>query len=225
MQATQMTVPNLTVGLDVSDQTSVSCTVDARGQVVTRGQVRTSPAALQRFFASQPPSRIVLEVGTHSPWISRLLTELEHEVLVANARRVRLIYASERKNDRLDAETLARLGRLDPQLLRPIRHRGPEAQAHLAQLRAREALVRARTLLINHTSGAVKAVGGRLPSSSAPAFARKVTAHVPTVLEPALHPVLDLIAACHLSPDCSPVVFGIGGQAVSPDRGPPVFAR
>jgi transposase len=188
-------VPNLTVGLDVSDRTSTVCTLDTQGAIVTQAQVGTTPAALERYFGRHPASRLVLEVGTHSPWISRLLTALGHEVLVANARRVRLIYASERKSDRLDAETLARLGRLDPQLLRPIRHRGPEAQAHLTQLRARDALVRARTLLINHTRGTVKAVGGRLPSSSAPAFARKVMPHVPAGLEPAVQPVLGLIAA------------------------------
>jgi transposase len=195
MSATLSVVPNLTVGLDVSDRRSTVCTVDAEGEVVTQDEVSTAPEPLRRYFTRQPASRIVLEVGTHSPWISRLLVGLGHEVLVANARRVRLIYASERKSDRLDAETLARLGRLDPQLLHPIRHRGPAAQAHLAQLRARDALVRARTLLINHSRGAVKAVGGRLPSSSAPAFARKVAPQVPPGLAPALQPVLGVIAA------------------------------
>lgn len=108
-------------------------------------------------------------------------------------RKVRLIYSSDRKNDRMDAECLARLGRLDPQLLSPIRHRGATAQADLAQLRSRDGLVRACTQLINHVRGAVKAVGGRLPSASAPAFAKKVTEHIPAALRPALTSLLEMI--------------------------------
>ena len=181
---------NLTIGLDLGDQQSSWCAVDAAGRVVTRGTVRTGGPALRRLFTRWAPSRAVLEVGTHSPWVSRLLGELGHEVLVANARQLRLIYGGDRKTDRVDAETLARLGRMDPSLLRPIRHRGAQAQADLAQLRARDGLVRARTQLINHVRGAAKAMGSRLPASSAPAFARKVTTAIPGALGPALAPVL-----------------------------------
>jgi transposase len=190
----QPMIPNLTLGLDLSDTTGRYCALNACGQIVATGRVRTTPAALEREVARWPRSRIVLEVGTHSPWVSRLFTRLGHEVLVANARQLRLIYASERKSDRVDAETLARLGRLDPALLKPIRHRGAQAQADLAQLRARDCLVRARTQLINHVRGAVKAVGGRLPASSAPAFVPKVTPHLPVELGEALAPLLRLLA-------------------------------
>jgi transposase len=149
---------------------------------------------LTRQFEAHPSCRIVFEVGTHSPWVSRLLTGWGHEVLVANARQVRLIYAADRKSDRIDATTLARLGRLDPALLRPIRHRSAETQAALAQLRARDALVRVRTLLINHVRGAVKATGNRLPATSAVAFARAVDGELPPELRPALVPLLGMIA-------------------------------
>jgi transposase len=126
--------------------------------------------------------------------VSRLLADLGHAVLVANAYQLRLIYASPRKSDRVDAETLARLGRLDPALLKPIRHRGAVAQAELAQLRARDCLVRARAQLINHVRGAVKGVGQRLPASSAPAFAHRATAaSLPEVLRPALDPLVGVI--------------------------------
>jgi transposase len=130
-------------------------------------------------------------------------------VLVANARQLRLIYGSDRKSDRVDAETLARLGRLDPALLKPIHHRGPEAQADLAQLRARDALVRTRTLLINHVRGAVKAWGARLPASSAPAFATTAAAGVPRELRPALGPLLELVgpSASHSRPPTSRCCF------------------
>jgi transposase len=125
--------------------------------------------------------------------VSRLFERRGHEVLVANARQLRLIYGSDRKCDRVDAETLARLGRLDPALLKPIHHRSAATQADLAHLRARDALVRTRTLLINHVRGAVKAWGGRLPASSAPAFGSKAGPGVPE-LRAALGPLLDLIA-------------------------------
>lgn len=127
--------------------------------------------------------------------MSHLLRELGHDVLVANARKLRAIYHNPRKGDRVDAETLARLARLDPELLSPIHHRSPKAQAHLAVIRSRDALVRARTLLINHVRGIAKCSGDRLPSCSADCFAGKVASAVPEPLLPALLPVLDTIAS------------------------------
>ena len=124
----------MTVGLDLSDSYSSLCVLDDNGQVVEEGRVRTTAAALGQRFSAMPRSRVVLEVDTHSPWISRLLRELGHEVLVANPGRVRLIAESLRKTDRTDAETLARLGRADPQLLSPITHRSAQAQTDLARL-------------------------------------------------------------------------------------------
>ena len=194
MSATAMLFPTITLGLDLGDQVSRVCALDAAGRIQGETSVRTTPAALRKYFHSRARARVVLEVSTHSPWVSRLLAEQGHEVVVANARQLRLISASDRKTDRTDAETLARLGRVDPQLLRPIRHRGPQAQHDLAQLRARECLVRARTQLINHVRGAVKAVGGRVPRCSAPAFATKAPPFVPDALQPALAPMLALVA-------------------------------
>ena len=105
--------------------------------------------------------RIAIEAGTHSPWASRVLEECGHEVLVANARKLRLIYSNKRKTDEIDAENLARLARLDPKLLYPLKHRGEESQAHMALIRSREALVGTRTQLVNHVRGAVKSFGGQ----------------------------------------------------------------
>src|SRR6476659_3416917 len=96
-----------------------------------------------------PRSRIALETGTHSPWISRLLRELGHEVIVPNARKVRLIGESRKKDDRLDAQTLARLARIDPERWCPGEHRSAQAQADRMMMRARGGLVRARTGLVN----------------------------------------------------------------------------
>lgn len=183
-----------TIGLDLSDSYSSVCVIDEEGGILEEGRVRTTTPALSRRFSATARCRIVLEVGTHSPWVSRLLADLGHEVIVANPRRVRLIAESDRKHDRADAEQLARLGRLDPELLSPIRHRGRQAQEDLAIIRSRNSLVTARTALINHVRGSVKAIGGRLPTCSTPAFHRKVPTAIPTELRPALSAHLDLIA-------------------------------
>jgi len=137
--------------------------------------------------------RIALETGTHSPWVSRVLKDCGHEVIVANSRKLRLIYENRRKNDRVDAMYLARLARLDPQLLSPVEHRGPEAQKDLALLRSRDALIQARTQLINHSRGLVKSIGQRLPRCDSDAFARKILGAVPESLKAGLLPVLEMI--------------------------------
>lgn len=184
----------VTVGLDVGDRYSEFYVIDAEGQFVEGGRVATSPAAVARWGAVLPPARIVLESSTHSPWLSRAVAAAGHEVIVANPRRVQLIAQGDSKSDRLDAELLARLGRVDPQLLAPVHHRGAAAQVALAQLRTRDALVRARTLLVNHVRGSTKAVGGRLPRCSTESFPRQAAAALPSALAPQLAPVLETIA-------------------------------
>lgn len=179
----------ITVGMDLGDQYSAVYVLDASGECLESGRVRTTPAAVRQRLGGMPPSRVVVEAGTHSPWVSREVQALGHEVIVANPRKLRGIYGDD-KCDQLDAEQLARMGRLDPVLLRGINHRSGQAQADLAVLRARDALVRARASLILHLRGVVKGCGGRLPSCSAEAFARRAEAHIPTVLAPALSPLL-----------------------------------
>ena len=152
----------LTVGLDLGDRHSWYCVVDETGQIQQEQRVRTSAKTLQEVFAAMPHCRIALEIGTHSPWISRLLKELGHEVIVANARKLRLIGESRKKDDRLDAQTLARLARVDPELLYPVKHRSAQAQADLTMIRARAGLVRARTALVNTARNLAKSYGERL---------------------------------------------------------------
>jgi len=184
----------LTVGLDLGDRYVQVCVLDENGEIVEEPRIPTKPAALTRRFGMSEPLRIVLEAGTHSPWVSRILMDLGHEVLVANPRKLRLIYQNESKSDRVDAEYLARVGRLDPSLLAPLRHRGAETQKDLAVLRSRMCLVRARTRLISHVRGAVKSLGGRLPGCGSDTFAGKVEGHIPEELRPAVAPVLATIA-------------------------------
>lgn len=182
------------VGLDISDKWSQIHRISmASGELLEEGRVRTSPNALKERFGGRARVRIALEVGPHSPWVSRLLERLGHEVLVAHARKVGLIAGNRRKTDRIDAKLLARLARADSELLYPIQHRGERAQCDLAVIRSRDAVVRSRTLLINHVRGTVKAAGQRLPKCSAPAFAKKVRDRIPEALQPALWPMVDLI--------------------------------
>ena len=143
----------LTIGLDLGDRTSWYCVLDGTGEVLLEKKLSSTPKAMQEVFGGMPRSRMALETGTHSPWVSRVLSEMGHEVIVAHARNVRLIGESRKKDDRLDARTLARLVRIDPQLLAPVRHRSAQAQAHLMVIRARAGLVRARTSLIQHGAG------------------------------------------------------------------------
>src|ERR1700734_3457147 len=152
----------LTIGLDLGDRWSWYCVLDEAGEVVLEQKVATKPKAMKEVFGGMPRSRLALETGTHSPWVSRVLSELGHEVIVAHARNVRLIGESRRKDDRLDARTLARLARIDPQLLAPVKHRSRQAQADLMVIRARATLVRARTALVNAARGLTKSYGERL---------------------------------------------------------------
>ena len=183
----------LTIGLDVGDRYTHVCALGSGGEVVRERRVHTTELALSGALEDLSPARAVLEAGPRSPWLSRLVAGLGHEVIVANPRQVALIARSHRKTDRLDAEWLARLGRLDPVLLAPIRHRSEQSQQEIAVVHGRDALVRSRTLLINHVRGSVKACGAALPSCTARAFHRKATEHIPDGLRPALLPLVEAI--------------------------------
>ena len=208
----------ITIGLDVGDKHSQVCIIDSSGEAIEEARIPTTVKGIQRYFSIMNPAAITLEVGTHSPWISRTLKEAGHAVIVANARKVRLIYGSTRKNDRLDAEKLARLTRHDVKLLAPIEHRSAQAQAHLACIRSRDALVRTRSSLVVHVRGSVKAFGKRLPSGDTSAFPKRVREHLPPELRPALEPFLETARA--LAGDTACKRLGIvtrGAWSVLPD--------
>lgn len=179
----------MTIGLDLGDCVSFFHLADEDTGDVRSGPVRTSPAALKKFFGPLAPARVVLEVGAHSPWVTRLLEQLGFAVVVAQAGRVRMIYQNHRKTDATDAELLWRLGRVDPVLLAPIEHRPAQLQADLAVLRSRDVLVAARTKLVNSIRGQVKAYGGRLPKCS-PRCLHLRAELIPEGLRAALFPLL-----------------------------------
>src|SRR6202163_3926737 len=180
----------LTIGLDLGDRWSFYCVLDEAGQVILEQKLPTTPEAMKQTFRKIPRSLIALETGTHSPWVSRLLTELGHEVIVAHAQKVQLISKSNRKDDRHDARTLARLARIDPALLAPVRHRSAQAQLHLTVIRARAELVSARTALVNAARGLVKSYGQRLPQCGTQQVGRELAAALSTELRDVLEPLL-----------------------------------
>jgi len=189
-QGRNISEQKLTIGFDLGDHSSWYCVLDETGSVLLEQRVSTTPKAMKEVFGGMPRSRIALETGMHSPWVSRLLSELGHEVIVAHARNVRLIGESRKKDDRLDARTLARLARIDPHLLSPVKHRSAKAQADLTVIRARAGLVRARTALVNTARGLAKSYGERLRGCNVrnmnPEKAEALSPELQRALEPLL---------------------------------------
>lgn len=183
------------IGLDVGDRCTHVCVLDAQRQVVERKRVRTSREDLVEEFRSRPPAAVALEVGSQSPWLSAELRRLGHDVTVADARRVAQVARGRRKTDRRDAELLARLLQGMPEMLGSVHHRGEDAQADLAIIRARDQLVRMRTSLIQHVRGTLKAFGLKVRGGSPDTFHRVAQDFVIDLLRPALAPILELIGS------------------------------
>jgi transposase len=178
------------MGMDLGDKTSRYCVLNDCGEVHKEGTIATTRKGMAQVYGAMQRTRVALEVGTHSPWISRLLKSFGHEVIVANARQVKLISASSRKDDRLDARLLARLARVDPQLLSPIRHRSEQAQADLMTIRVRAALVDARTAMVNAARGLAKTIGERLPKCDTDHLGVARMEDLPPELRTTLEPLL-----------------------------------
>jgi transposase len=180
----------LTVGLDLGDRSSSYCVLNAAGEILLEKKLPTTPEGIKQTFGKMPRCRLAMETGTHSPWVSRLSTALGHEVIVAHAQNVCLIVKSRRKDDRMDARTLARLARLDPELLSPVQHRSAQAQLHLTEIRARAVLVSSRTALVNAARGLVKSYGERLRKCGTFQFSQKTATGLSAGLREALQPLL-----------------------------------
>src|ERR1700691_4368787 len=183
----------LTIGLDLGDRTSRYCILNEAGEIILEQELPTTLKGIEQVFSKIPRSRIALETGTHSPWVSRQLSELGHEVIVAHAQKVQLITKSNRKDDRHDARTLARLARIDPALLGPVRHRSAQAQLHLTVIRARAELVSARTALVNAARGLVKSYGQRLPKCGTYQVSEKLAEGLSAELREVLVPLFQEI--------------------------------
>ncbi|NCD18046.1 MAG: IS110 family transposase, partial [Actinobacteria bacterium] len=180
------------IGIDMGDKSHRICLLDDC-QVVAMESVANTRHAIRKYFGDIEPCLVAMEAGTHSGWVSRILEELGYEVIVANPRKVRAIWDSVDKNDDRDAEMLARIANLDPELLYPIHHRGAEAHADLAVVKARNIAVKVRSSLISSVKGTVKAMGERISKCSPESFHKKLQEEMPEELRPALEPVRQCI--------------------------------
>jgi|HubBroStandDraft_2_1064218.scaffolds.fasta_scaffold65144_2 transposase len=192
LSKTQRQMDVETIGIDLGDKISHYAVVDRDGEVVEEGSFRNQASSIEKHFGGER-RRIALEAGAQSAWIARELEKLGHEVIVANARQVKWITASDQKNDRIDAKKLALLARADVRLLSPVEHRSAEQQAELCVIRARDAMVRARTLLVNAARGIAKGFGQRLPATVTATFGKRAVAVVPQMLSAALEGILTQI--------------------------------
>lgn len=184
---------NITIGMDLGDKINLVCVLDNAGTIKQSISLENTMKAIKTFYKNYKGATVAIEAGTHSPWISRLLTSIGCNVLVGNPRKLRVIWESDSKTDVRDAEMLARIARFDPNLLHPIQHKGEQVQADLALLHSRDLLVRNRSSQINHVRGTVKSFGERLPSCSTECFHKKVVSHIPQELQQSIEPVLVLI--------------------------------
>jgi len=182
---------DITIGMDLGDKKHQVCILDKTGKIITEEKVAGTRTAMASFFKRYCGAVVAMEAGTHSRWVSQMATAAGLEVLVGNARKLRMIWQSRQKSDTRDAVMLARIARMDPELLCPIRHRGEQVQMDLEIIRARDLLVRERARMINHVRGVVKNMGERLAASSAASFGHK--AKIPEALNEALKPMLEMI--------------------------------
>lgn len=186
--------PDVTIGVDLGDKYSHLRVVDWDGKVISAERIETTPEGFEKRFRGVPRARVVIEAGTHSPWVDRVLRDCGHESIVSNPRQVPLISENNQKSDDHDPELLARLGRFDPKLLKPIEPRGFKEQIALAELRARDSLVKARSQLVNHVRGVVKSFGGRTNGVGVSSFHKKAFEKIPEPIRESLRPMLKVIA-------------------------------
>lgn len=183
----------MTIGLDLGNRFGHYCILSSDGEIVCEERVRMTRDALTDVFEKHRGSRVAIETGTHALWVSEHLSSLGLDVIVANARELSAITGSDRKKDKQDARKLAMYARVDVRILRPVKLRSSTAQADLALIRARAALVESRTQLVNTARGLVKSFGYRLPDCTAAHFSNKALGELPTILQDQLIPLLAVI--------------------------------
>src|SRR6266446_10560039 len=184
----------ITIGLDLGDRRHRFCVLGEKGEVLEEGSVGNNRAALSELVGRYPESLVVIEAGCHSPWVSRHLEQAGCEVVVSNPRKTRAIYQHERKSDRRDALMLARIGRMDPALLYPVRHSSEEAQRALLRIKLRDSLVRARVGLINSVRFSLKSLGYTVRNPSSASFHKVAMEALPEMLRQMIAPSVQALA-------------------------------
>jgi transposase len=181
------------IGLDLGDKHHVAVVFEADGTEQAPVAVGNTMKQVTKYFEAHPEAVVVMEAGTHSGWISRLLEGQKHEVWVGNPRKLRAIWDSTDKSDSRDARVLGLMFRLEPRLLHRVHHRGEKAQCDLALIKSRGMLVETRTKLVNHVRCIVKGMGARVRTCSAASFPEKAKEDIPVVLWDALGSVVEQI--------------------------------
>jgi transposase len=181
------------VGVDLGDKFSRYCSLDEGRKIVGVGRFATTRVGLRKEFAGLTPRKIILEAGTHSPWVSGLIAEMGHSPIVVDPRHLALVTKSLKKNDRGDAEILARVGSSDLDLVSEVHHRSQETLEDRSVLRLRDFLVQTRSAAIATLRGIVKPFGARLPACDANSFLKKAISAIPEGLRESTKPVLDVI--------------------------------
>ena len=181
------------IGIDLGDRKHQVCVTNQQGEIITEEKIPNDRPALSQLARRFPQAKAFLEVGTHSPWISRYLEQLGWEVTVANARKLRAIYSNDRKCDRLDAQMLARLGRVDPQLLHPVHHGSAAAQQDLLWIKLRDRLVSTRVEIISAVNFSLKSLGHRIGGGSSASYLTRLERDLPPECRPMVEPMMDVL--------------------------------
>jgi transposase len=182
------------IGMDLGDKKNVTVVFDEEGKEVEVAWISNTAKEMKKYFSKHPGAAVVMEAGTHSGWITRMLEKMDHEVCVGNPRKLRAIWDCDDKSDERDARILGLMYRLEPRLLHQIFHRGEQSQVDLEYIKSRNMLVEARTKLLVHVRCSVKGVGERIPKCSSESFSSKAQEYIPVSLREALQPMLDQIA-------------------------------
>jgi transposase len=164
---TQQTI----IGVDLGDTKHAICVTDKDGDILKEYFITNTKASLKKLIQAYPLTLVAMEVGSHSPWISRYIAELGAKTIVANPRKLRAIYSNERKCDELDARMLAKIARLDTDLLYPVTHIDEQQQIDSLALKMRDSLVKQRVACLLTVKTTLKSLGLRIQKSSSPCFA------------------------------------------------------
>lgn len=190
LQKQRSLLMNKVIGLDLGDKQNVAVFFEEDGREHKAVRITNTKSAMTKHFSQHPGAIVVMEAGTHSGWVSRLLLSMGHDVWVGNPRKLRAIWDSAEKSDERDARLLGLMYRLEPRLLHRIFHRGEKAQCDLAMIKSRQMLVETRTKLINHVRCVVKGTGERISKCSSESFHKRAHLDIPASLSQALLPVV-----------------------------------
>jgi len=182
-----------TIGMDMGDKSHKAVVIDGGGNEVGREEVPNTREAVGEFLGRHRGATLAIETGTPCRWVAEMARGLGLDAVVANARKVKLITKSSRKNDWNDAAILARLARTDRTLLHPVALRSAGDQRLMRLAKARETLVRCRTAVVNEIRGFCKAEGARLRKCEAEAFA-KLRADLPGEAADVTGPLFEQLA-------------------------------